>query len=450
MIPRPPIVILAALAVLVAVPAKRARAAEITEVADAADPGNPFDLRLEIGWSRDFEQAKITRENLQVDTRTGKSSIVDVTELRYQQVTSTLLPTLHVGLYHDLELHVTLPIVLMDYQTWWPAALSGLPANSTIHNAGGICANGTVDPSCAKDLFPFTKGSGKNNSYRGGLGDGTLGFTWGILNQDRDKWDPRWNIGVDWTFPSGGKRSPYDVSHSASDLKPVGHESNYFTFHTELSRRLGVVDPYFKMWYRLPVPTQRAFSNCDSPGRLADMDTTQPGVQNTCTTQNSYWAKSGSNHAGYKPSHTGGVDFGAEFVAYDDPDVDVKTAIDVGFGAQYVSEGRVYSELSDALGRLTYISDYAHFYGHLGVLVKASQYAKFHLTGTFAHDTAHMLTDESIGKDMDGSGLVELYNNKVSPERNPNYDFRWDQPGRRFRIEETTHFTLWISGEVDF
>jgi len=433
---------------VVAAPTRAAHAADITDVASSAEKNNPFDLRLEIAWSHDYKQAKITRENQQVDPKTGQQSIVDVTELRYRRVLSQILPTLRIGLYHDLEIHVTLPVVLADDASWWPAALKGLPQNSTIHNAGGLCANGQVDASCAGDLFPFTQGSGKNNSFRGGLGDGTLGLTWGILSEKRDKWDPRWNIGFDWTFPSGGKRNPADVSHSSSTLKPVGLETNFFTFSSALSKRIGGADPFLRFWYRLPVPTNRAYSNCDNPNLLADQNIAQAGVQTTCDV--AYWSKTGKNHAGFRPAHRGGIDFGSEFIPYEDPAEFVKLSIQLSFGAEYISEARGFSELSDALGKLTYTQQYMHFYGTLGFHVQASQYAKFHLLGTFAHDTQHLLTTESVGHDMDGTGLVELTPDKVNPEQNPNYDFRYDQPGRRFIIEETTHFTLYIMGEVDF
>lgn len=426
-----------------------AHAAEITEVADAADKDDPFDLEIEVGWVRALEQAKITRENNQVDPRTGNESIVDVTELRYKSVQNDLLLALKAGLYKDLELHASLPIVLSWEQSWRPAVgypdpLPGLPENSTIHNREGICPDGTVDPSCAGDLFPL---SGK--SYRAGIGDGSVGLKWGILNDERDPYTATWTVGVDWTFPSGNKRSAYTVSSDPASPAAVGLKTNFFTFETALSKNLKIAEPFVHFYYRLPSPTRAAFTNCEDPNRLADMDADDPGVQNTCTV-GTYWNKTGDNHGGYQPSHVGGFDFGAEFLPYVDPANFIRTAIQLSLGGTYVSEGRNFSELSDAMGRLTYTEQYMQLFGTLGLRIQASRYAKFHVLGTFAHNTEHLLTAESIGKDMNGTGLVELTPNDVNEERNPNYDFRFDQPGRRFRIEETTVFTLFVNGELNF
>ena len=441
-------------------------AAEITEVADAADGDDPFDFELEVGWSRTQVQAKITREHLQTNPRTGQPDIVDVTELRYRDIRSQLDITARAGLYKDLELHATLPIVFLDAQAWWPAKplLDAGLQNSTLYNDEGICPGGQIDAACRGPLFPFTDDTGQNNSYRGGLGDGSVGLTWGIMNDERDRWSPSLNIGFDWTFPSGAKRSPLDVSHSEGDLKPVGLKTHLFSFHIATSKNMGGIDPFLKFYYHLPIANpEQAFHNCEAPDRLADMDDDDPGVQNTCSV-GSEWRADGENRGGLRPSHVGGFRLGSEFLPYYDPAQFIRVAIELSFGAAYVSEGRNFSELSDALQRTTWTGDFLRLDGRLGVRVRASRYAQFHVLATLGHDTEHQLTGETIGKDLgycvgqggqlerrsDCAPVVDLTPNEVNPERNPNYDFRFDQPGRRFRIEELTRFTIFIGGEVDF
>ena len=154
----------------------------------------------------------------------------------------------------------------------------------------------------------------------------------------------------------------------------------------------------------------------------------------------------------------GGVSFGAEFLPYVDPARFVRVALQLSFTADYVSEGRVFNELSDALQKTLYGDEFLRISGTLCARVQASRYAKFHLLATYGHETTHFLTGESIGTDLDGTGLVELpgidtdpaVDVSPNPEQNPNYDFRYDQPGRRFRVEETTIFRILIVGEVDF
>jgi len=448
-----------------------ARAGEITEVADAADGDDPFDFELEVGWRRTLQQAKFTRENLQIDSGTGAPDIVDVTELRYRDLRNELLITARAGIFHDLEIHGALPIVFSDEQEIWPAQplLDAGIQNTTLENRDGVCSNGTIDPSCVERLVEYDTASGENNSYRGGLGDGHIGFTWGLMNDERDAWSPRWNIGADWTFPSGGKRKPTAVSHDPNNPMPVGEKTNYFTFHTALSKDLGRADPYFKLYYRLPFATpEQSFHNCESPDSLADMDVTTPGVQNTCSV-GTEWLAAGNNRGGLRPSHVGGVTFGTELLPYIDAKQGVRIALDLQVDTSYHSEGRVFSELSDFLGRTTYIGDFIRFDGTVGLRVRASKYAQFHLLTTFGYDSEHFLTDEPIGRNLKlcinaSTGLItdqtstcsvvndsiELTRDQVNPEMNPNYDFRWDQPGRRFRIEEISRFGLFIGGEIDF
>ncbi|MDF1563394.1 MAG: hypothetical protein P1V51_10130 [Deltaproteobacteria bacterium] len=434
-----------------------ARAAEITEVADAADGEDPFDLELELGWNRVLKQSKITRENLQ------GGGILDVTELRHKQVISEMQIRARAGLYKDLEINFMLPIVFADTQTWRSADLDGLPQQSTIFQQDGICPNGTIDTvNCTGAMFDFDPFVGSdNNSYRGGLGDFHVGLAWGILNDERDRYDPSWTIGFDWQAPTADKRSQSNVSHDSANPAAIGEKTNYFTFYTALSKNLGLVDPFVDFHYRLPSPqVPHAWHNCENPSNLADFDPDDDQVGTTCTNDpiGHEWVREGNNRGGYMPSHVGGMTFGAEFLPYVDPERYVRVAFQLSFTADYVSEGRVFNELSDALQKSLYGDEFLRLSGTLGVRVQASRYAKFHVLATYGHETEHFLTGESIGKDLDDTGLVELpgidtdptSDVSPNPEQNPNYDFRYDQPGRRFRVEETTLFGIMLTGEVNF
>jgi len=427
-----------------------ARAAEITEVADAADGDDPFDFELEAGWWRELKQSKIIRENMQTNPSTGLIETVDVTELRYEQVHSELQLMARAGLYKDLELHLQLPVVLAHTQSWRSASLAGLPENSTIHNKDGLCSNGDVSATCVGDLFDFNGDTGNNKSYRAGFGDGTLGIAWGILNNERDPADATWVLGIDWTFPSATKRNLLTVPSDSANPGSLGDKTNYFNFRTALSKNLEYLDPFVEFHYRYASPQKpHAWHNCERAADLADMDRSVAGVQNTCTAGKE-WIRDGNNRGGFQPPHVGGVSFGAELLPYVDLERFVRVAFQLSFTADYVSEGRYFNELSDALQKTLYTQEFLRMTGTFGVRVQASRYAKFHLLGSFGTETAHLLTGESIGKDLDGTGLVELTTDRVNEEQNPNYDFRYDQPGRRFRVEETTLFSIYLTGEVNF
>ncbi len=66
----------------------------------------------------------------------------------------------------------------------------------------------------------------------------------------------------------------------------------------------------------------------------------------------------------------------------------------------------------------------------------------------FLYNTDHALTDERIGKDLDGNGSVDLTDNPA--EINPNFDFRTDYVSRRFYASESTDFRLDLSATFAF
>ncbi|MGB0647306.1 MAG: hypothetical protein ACPGQS_09045, partial [Bradymonadia bacterium] len=100
-------------------------AAEIVDVMDAAEPDNPIDVRLDVNYDRALRRSKITRElncynQPLCPQRPGEvgyvGKIVNVKELRYERITQRVVPKLRIGMYHDLEFAVTMPIVVGDTQ----------------------------------------------------------------------------------------------------------------------------------------------------------------------------------------------------------------------------------------------------------------------------------------------------------------------------------------------
>jgi hypothetical protein len=67
---------------------------------------------------------------------------------------------------------------------------------------------------------------------------------------------------------------------------------------------------------------------------------------------------------------------------------------------------------------------------------------------SIAYNTEHYLTNESVGQDTNGNGTVDITTNPG--EVNPNYDWRVDRPGRRFRISEEAIFTINATASFNF
>src|SRR5207253_2861966 len=123
-------------------------------------------------------------------------------------------------------------------------------------------------------------------------------------------------------------------------------------------------------------------------------------------------------------------------------------AIDIRGEATYHGPGRDYSQVSDALGKLTFEDEYLTGTGSLGVYGRIARWLHARVYATLGFDTAHILTNEAVGEDKTGDGQIILSGGRAPaagrcgvasssdcPDQNPNYDFRLDQIGRRLRAE---------------
>src|ERR1700722_6463587 len=86
---------------------------EVVNVIDAFDEGNPFDLNISLGFDYSSKSAKILRE-----TAIGGAGLTSggfTTHLlnvaSYSETMARLTPRVDVGLYHDIAVHIALPII---------------------------------------------------------------------------------------------------------------------------------------------------------------------------------------------------------------------------------------------------------------------------------------------------------------------------------------------------
>jgi hypothetical protein len=149
---------------------------------------------------------------------------------------------------------------------------------------------------------------------------------------------------------------------------------------------------------------------------------------------------------GIQPAHVAGVTFGTELQAIDTPRRKIK--LDLRALTQYVSEGRYYNELSGALRKLLYTGDYLQFGGQFGLTLQLSDVLSVRGSGMMLYNTDHALTDEKIGKDVDGNGAVDISANPG--ELNPNFDYRTDFVSRRFYASESKDFRLDVTATLSF
>jgi hypothetical protein len=415
-----------------------AGAAELTRVPSSGEPNNPFDLDLSVAWVRTQRAGSISRE-LADATAVGQAfpTVRDLRQLRWSETTNTLVPRLAVGLWEDLGLSFELPYLLGRDSTWRPTAGLGsasLPdtiGGNTVTPDGGPCGGACAifDPS---ETTVFHGGS---------LGDLKVGLDWGILSDKRDDTKPFWLIGVEVTFPTGklwdpGANRTVNWTLPSSELTtsstaPIGEKVFKYDFHTALSRRIGRIDPYFKAHLTLMQKSSATLSNCDHAAALVAASPSQ-GLSDMvalCQADPAHW--------GAQPPWLAGLTFGVELVPYEDRPAGQKVAFDLRLSADYTSSARWYNELSDATGKLLATEAYLTGTARLGAIFRASRYLAVQAAVAYGWASPHDLSGERQG----GSGTTVT---------NPNFDWRYDAPGRRFRVSQATTFDLTVSGIVQF
>jgi hypothetical protein len=416
------------IAVAFAVLAGQAAAAEITRVASSGERTDPFDLDLTVRWERLQERATISRE--------GAND-----ELRYVRTRNQIVPRIAVGLWEDLELHAEMPYVFADDASWRFGNVNGQPSggvpgsDSSIEN-NAITPDGTP---CVSTPCPLFAVAPETTVYHGGrAGDLEIGLAWGIFNDRKDDTKPTWVVGMDVTFPTAERydpaagRNPTTVPWQSpfvlpADPGPFGEKVWKWDVYSVLSRRLGAIEPYVKGHWTGMFKSSSTYSNCDNAAALVAAGQMNSQAVANCATF--------GDEAGAKLPWVAGLMFGAELVPYEDRRESQRVALDLRLFADYTSPHRFYNELTDATGKLHQTDSYLTMGGLAGLYLRASEYISLQATASLSTRTAHYLTGESLG---DPAAM------------NPNFDWRYDAPGTRFKIGEVSVFELGVAGVLMF
>ena len=418
-----------------------AGAAEITRLATGGEPNNPFEVDLSVRWDRFQERATITHEAGIAAAGVPGGLTGDAERMNYQRTTNALVARLAVGIWHDLELHAELPYVLGDETSWWYGTLYGNSsqgtsgswtiANPGINVDGNPCPSSPGGAPCP--LFPVDP---KQTVYLGGrVGDITLGVAWGIFDQKKDGTGPSWVVGLDATLPTAQlydpakDRSLVDWSspyQNASKPGPFGEKIWKWDLYTAVSKKYGAFEPYFKAHAQAQFASSGTYSNCDDVTQLVAAGQMNAQAPTTCGTAGS---------AGARLPWILGASFGSEMIAFED--LADSLSFDLRLYADYRTSARFYNELTDMTGKIHETEGYAEAGGLLGLYLRASRHVTLTATASLATRTAHSLTGET------GPGPDPA-------QTNPNFDWRYDAPGRRFRISEVSVFALSFAGILQF
>jgi hypothetical protein len=467
---------------------------EVVNVIDSFDDGDPFDLNISLGFDYSSKSARILRDSViaKPGLTTGGYTAHTLNVANYAETNARLSPRIDVGLYKDIALHFTLPIILsntrslsqVDGRATSAAALAGAPGETLFS-------------------VPF------NAPTRSGLEHIAVGLDFNILNQARDRSKPTWLFGFEGRFSVGtpmhacndkqtagqvkcadpsdiNRNGKSDGQYEGTDVKErspgVTRGTIGLEVHTLMSKRMKYIEPYggFTALFE--------FQQSSSDYGLTDL--TQSLI----------------NHP---PLH-GTMMLGMMVIPWENREKSGRLTFDVRMAGTYHSEGRDYSELFDALGSssaasmrnpvwagyqanpafsesgctdndpstpclprsvvnegsqktyttgLTDVSAYGSYRLSGSVTWQVGEYVKFNFGLGFRHDQAHVITADAPCNPADKSDLTKSGPCHTGDEAtgitstglpNPNYRATINSVGRRYWVDASNTWDLSASAVVMF
>jgi len=419
---------------LLGVSERSARSAEVTRVVTALDQNDTFDFNLTAAWLHDSQSAAINRE-LQ---GFGNGTQV-VRDLKYAQTTDLLDLRTDFGILWDVGLHVDLPIILAQ-------------SNNLTFDQGVNAGNSTFVRDGIYPAYNGTSSTVFQSPTRSGLQYLGLGIQWAVFNQKRDDTKPTWTLGFDADLDIF-KDMRFDPAAPDANTG-VGLGYHQLIWSTWVSKRFRHFDPYFGASYMLPIRTN-----------------------------GSIYQDLGGGQTSVNPQQFATVIIGVEQIAWENPSGDQRVTVELQAHAAEHFAGRGTSQLweplsghpgctlmggtvaetcrqsldvtTDAMNQphaapypgVTDIDAYGSFGGEAGLNIQVGKYIRFRALYGMTFDAAHFITNASAGVDRNHNGIVESGN---SNEANPTYRESIDIPGRRFRVEDSRDWHLFVQGSLMF
>ncbi|MEM9864082.1 MAG: hypothetical protein AAF938_20955 [Myxococcota bacterium] len=402
-----------------------------TDVADAADEGDPFDLNVHVAFRRTALSSTIRRETTSPEARGRLLDIAD-----FEHTRNELELGLDIGLYRDVMAYLRFPLVLSDTRDLsFPAGTSPEDIQARLL---------TQPPGAGQEAVPlFTLPF--NSATRSGVESITAGFAFSVLNQTRRRHVPTWTFLLEGRFGIGTIMNP--CAPDAERCNPgVSEGTHSIRAESRLSRRYRFVELYSGIGYTFAW-AGRAKDRFEPSGSL-------------------------SGFVNRRPPMRGDFTVGASFVPWENRAAEQRFSFDVRARAAYVSEGRIYSPLFDALGSsqspylttpnlegipngsdlrsvafngLTDAQDRTEFGGTLAIELRAARYVRFRFGADLDFISAFFITD------------ADACNTGVNPREgdartcfgangiiNPHHRAVIDVPGQRFQQGASFRYRLFL------
>lgn len=450
-----------------------AHAAEPTRVATAFEEGNAFDIHFGVAYDFNFKRAAVLRE---WNSGPGDPSTGLVKDLLYNQQRHSVLPTLEIGLWHDLAIYATLPVVLADSRYYQfdqraddcvfgtsPDANCVNKANSTTIR-DGIVPDGGFDATSSAD--PFNQYTGDNTELiftgpvRRGLDQLHVGVKFGILSQRTRSHMPNWLIGLEGRFAVGRAMTmSRDIINNEPDGNSrVGRRIHELGAWTALSRRYRFLDPYFTAYWMQSVRASGSlFDDHSNLGAQRDVNP-QSSAGATVGTEIVPWEREAKGMkvavylSGSAILHYGGRGYSEiwelladspALVGTNDPTqadrcdrtLALQSAAANPGSSSYLSDG---GNACDKFNGVTSLQDYGTFGFDGGLNLHLGKRARINLGVKASTDTRHFITFTSRG-DADaaaGPGTDPQRVDQGTVEVNPLRRDVVDTVGRRYAVDD--------------
>lgn len=432
-----------------------------TDVVDAFDDDDVFDAHIHVGFLRQWELGRIVREVNRPEAADGRAQSALAEIGNYEMQRNGLLFGLDIGIFRDLALYARLPLILSDDRSL--SARSGL--DPRLLDAGGM------------PLFDLPVG-GFRSPTRSGIDWMSVGLAWSILNQYRQRWAPTWVVMIEGRFNIGEPmracanemgtiRCRGDLDRNGMPLAApeggwqpgVGRGVNALRIETRSSFREGVLEPYAGL-----------LAQIEWPGSAGGVFLPAGDLR---------------GYINRIPPILGRFTAGLAVIPWEDRMHFQRFTFDLRFHGDYVSEGRDYSPLFDALGssRNPYLTEpnlegvdvgtgtaglaqvqftghtdtqsHGRFGGQVTLEIQAAQYVRFQVGTQFLYSMPYNLTQtDACNPNVRASEVTDarLFGDCRPPSStsnasilNPHHRPVIDMPGNRFRMDGLWQIDLYAN-----
>jgi hypothetical protein len=431
-----------------------------TDLASSFTARRRLDLRVSVAYLHQETRGQLKRE---VNSAIPEQDTALVfRDLVFARSRDELALRAEIGLFRELMFHVELPVVLYEStrlaydRSASPCTLPPAPnatcidaPNSSTVNDGIVGAGGFDGSRGGAGTSSPTLFQGARRGAAGGSGADALdtfhfGLSWAPFSQRLDPSKPTWVIGIEPRLSIGTMRAfdraAPDANHGVSD------GIHRIAFRTAVSRRMGRLEPYFTLFYLVPIPRQgSAFVDYGVTQRIQD------------------------------PQHRAGGVIGTEIVAYERGRPDWRVVVDLRGRVEGHFAGRGFSEVWEMFASspglrcdetrnlacdptltrnpyqdrpytgLTAIDGYATLGLELAIDALLSRWFRLRAGFAYARDQSHLITGDERGVPTMPGGKISEAN-----ELNPAYRPVVDQPGRRYLVDNVDTFDVRFTAQARF